>query len=234
MGPGLIGDNPSNITTLLLVCLGMSIVPLAAVWMKMPIAPRWRVPGAISNSPGDEKKGGIGSTSGKQFFFEAARLVVNEPALSLLMLATALGVGVYDSWIGILPQLLTANSTHHGKNWTMKDDWGPNDDNGVHVLRNSNATAPWSPQLAGLCGMAHTFSCIAGMWTIGPTADRFFRRRLKTLLVLLFAIAAILFGFVVSLFENQYLPWTPIPHTVPTVFAAVILVGFFRSGTSAW
>lgn len=237
LGPGVIDGNASNITKLLLVCLGMSIVPLVAVWIKMPIAPRWRVPGAITEKQDENKEGGIGKVSGKEFFTEAARLVVNEPALALLMLTTALGVGVYDAWIGILPQLLTANVTqhHHNGNVSIAAEvvdnyaWGPDDQSAhyktsheggsIGMLYNGNnngsGTAPWAPKLAGLCGMAHTFACIAGMWVIGPIADKFFRRKLKLLLILLFVIAAVLFGWVISMFENDYLPWTPIPRTVP-------------------
>jgi hypothetical protein len=60
--------------------------------------------------------------SGVEFFLNMFRLLSTEPPLVLLMLTTALGVGVYDCWIGVLPQLLTANTTHSGN--TSLSGWG--------------------------------------------------------------------------------------------------------------
>ena len=36
------------------------------------------------------------------------RTAWSEPAVPLLMAVMALAIGVYDGWIGVLPQILTA------------------------------------------------------------------------------------------------------------------------------
>lgn len=157
-----LGPAIAQIETLLIITAAMSAVPLLAVWLYCPIAPRTPPSAAVVME--DEPIGGWA------FVVGAATTVAERPSMLVLMAVTGAGVGVYDAWIGVLPQIL---------------------DNV------SNATSPhrdsWDQSMNGTCGMVHTGACIVGMWVAGGLADRVFRRRFKTLLIGLFVIATALF-----------------------------------------
>eukprot|EP00039_Didymoeca_costata_P020905 m.342816 g.342816 ORF g.342816 m.342816 type:complete len:457 (+) comp21866_c0_seq1:213-1583(+) len=198
MGPGIIKGNPDNVTNLLIACFAISAVPFIAVFCYCPAQPRKQ----ISNSEADS---GI-PPSASEFIKGTGQLILNEQAIPLIMIVTFFGIGVYDGWIGILPQLLTQNTTH-----------GPG----------------WTQDLSGICGMSHTFSCIAGMYSIGPIADIFFKRRLKTLLIFLFIMAAGLFGWMITMFPStsEFVPIPYIQQPKAVVFVVICFAGYFRSAT---
>jgi len=128
--------------------------------------------------------------------------LVRQPAVALLMLVTALGVGVYDGWLGLLPQIL-------GR-------YAP-----PFVGR---------PNLAGACGAASTASCLAGMWVAGIAADRCFERRLKALLVGLSLAAAVSFAWLALSLGSVWGPTGGVlPSAAWTVFLAVSMGSFFRT-----
>ena len=196
-----LGPAVPEIETLLIITAGFSAVPLVAAFAYCPTAPAKPPSAAVVL---DDKPLG-----GWAFVSSAVRMVADRPSMLVLMLATGAGVGVYDAWIGVLPQILNTVS---------------------------NATEPhrdaWDQSLNGTCGMVHTAACIAGMWTAGSLADRVFQRRYKTLLIALFVVATGLFFWVICMFDSGVVSFaSEVPRTTPLVFAGVALVGFVRSAT---
>lgn len=151
-----------SIRTLLMITAVMSAVPLIAACVYCPNAPE--TPPSSAVVVDDEP------ISGRQFVSSAAQMIAERPSMLVLMLVTGAGVGVYDAWIGVLPQILD------------------NISNETSAHRDS-----WDQNMNGTCGMVHTGACIVGMWCAGGLADRVFRRRFKTLLIALFVLATGLF-----------------------------------------
>mmetsp|Transcript_19946 Transcript_19946/g.59669 ORF Transcript_19946/g.59669 Transcript_19946/m.59669 type:complete len:494 (-) Transcript_19946:57-1538(-) len=194
-----LGPAVADIRTLLIITAALSAVPLLATFAYCPAAPQ-RAPSAAVVID-DEPIGGWAFVTG------AARTVAERPSMLLLMVVTGAGVGVYDAWIGVLPQILD------------------NVSNATSAHRD-----PWDQAMNGTCGMVHTGACIVGMWCAGALADRAFQRRYKALLMLLFILATALFFWVICMLDGGVVPFgDAVPRTTPLVFASVALVGFVRS-----
>jgi hypothetical protein len=279
LGPGVLAGDAANMPKLLLVCLGLATAPLVAVWAYLPANPAEPQPAlaaasvgvatsataaaaATAGRTGAASASGVGT--GLAFMRSLGVLLQDVPGIRVIMAVMALQTGLYDVWIGVLPQLLTYNATtaaggttHHHQNgsafaslaggggggggggtgyghgsWDGRDFgvFGGEDGRG-NGTSTGGGPAPWSAKLAGLCGMAHTFACIVGMWAVGPVADRYFEQNLKTLLVIVSTITVALFGWVITMFEATcvYLPFNPVPRSNLTVFVAISLLGFFRT-----
>ena len=72
---------------------------------------------------------------------ETFRVGCGNPQLLALMLVTALSIGIYDGWTGLLPQILTSE---------LPGPHGGSDDG------SAGGGAGWSKKEAGLCGMVQT------------------------------------------------------------------------------
>jgi len=193
-----------HITKLLWITLGMSAVPLVFVFCYCPAAPR--VPPSRAVVLNQDQ-------TPLQFLKSSAKILSSQPSMLLLMLVTGLGVGIYDSWIGVLPQIL---------NSTGMNEYGGNNSS---VKRQA-----WDSDLNGLCGMTHTFACIVGMWFSGSLADRVFRKKFKLLLILLFSTAAAIFLWLLCVLDGGIFSFaSEVPRSDISVFAAVVLVGFVRT-----
>jgi hypothetical protein len=270
LGPGVLAGDAANMPKLLLVCLALATVPLVAVWAYLPANPAEPQPAlaaasvgvttsaaaaapaaavAVDRTAAVSADSGVGT--GLAFMRSLGVLLQQVPGIRVIMAVMALQTGLYDVWIGVLPQLLTYNATaaatHRqsgaafashaggdggaGSREGHEFGWFGGDDGNGNGTSTGGGAAPWSAKQAGLCGMAHTFACIVGMWAIGPVADRYFEQNLKTLLVIVSAITVVLFGWVISMFEATcvYLPFNPVPRSTPTVFVAISLLGFFRT-----
>ena len=164
--------------------------------------------------------GSDGGKGPREFVAETFRVGCADPQLLLLMAVTALSVGIYDGWTGLLPQILTSELP------SPADDTGSLDGSG-------DGGADWSTKDAGLCGMVQTLSCIAGQFVFGQIADRFFVRRSKVLMVLLAAAATIALGWASTMFDNPFVPWKATPlHEDERwrMWVAISLAGACRTG----
>ena len=142
-----LGPAVPSVTTLLVITWALSVVPLVLVFVYCPVRPRVRSSQAVVAQK--QHKGF------RAFALGSAQILWDEPSIVVLMVVTGLGVGIYDAWIGVLPQILDTLSN-------------VTDAGGSHGHRSE-----WDSDLNGLCGMAHTGACILGMWSSGhPSALR--------------------------------------------------------------
>ena len=151
-----LGPAVPSVTALLVITWALSVVPLVLVFVYCPVRPRVR-----SSQAAVAQKQHKGF---RAFAVGSAQILWDEPSIVVLMVVTGLGVGIYDAWIGVLPQILDTLS------------------NGTDAGGSHGHRSEWDSDLNGLCGMAHTGACILGMWSSGMLADRVFRRRFKLLL----------------------------------------------------
>lgn len=138
LGPAIVGEDPDRVLLLLFVCFGLSAVPLALV---LAYCPPW--PHAVASAPRAET--GVARMSDLDFFRAARKLVSSEPTMLALMAASALGAGMYDCWIGVLPQLLTGSqgcdhhrrgNHHHGQETRRSGSYR-------HLVRVRPAVGEW-------------------------------------------------------------------------------------------
>ena len=198
-GPALTMGDPQNVPRMLYATLGTATVPLLCALLYCPDRPSSAPSAAVVSDDAKRDKSTVA------FFRGAAATLRQTPSMFLLMAITGLSIGVYDTWIGVLPQILRSYPPQFAAN----------------------------PTLAGTAGAIHTFACILGMWTAGIAADKLFARRYKALLLAALTTAALCFAWVVlSVGDNIWLKgWTPLPSTTLSLFVAVALVGFLRTST---
>eukprot|EP00041_Stephanoeca_diplocostata_P026258 m.704211 g.704211 ORF g.704211 m.704211 type:complete len:392 (-) comp22919_c0_seq22:1518-2693(-) len=109
-----LGPATKSIPKLLLITAVVSVVPLVLVVLYCPASPRHMPSASIQFEDGQ---------AGWKYFAAMFNVLVRNPAMGLLMLATGLGVGVYDAWIGVLPQVLDAVSSDGAAH---RDPWDSN------------------------------------------------------------------------------------------------------------
>eukprot|EP01044_Picomonas_judraskeda_P005843 COSAG03_NODE_567_length_6916_cov_2692.956286_4_plen_485_part_00 len=190
--PAVLNDNPDNVPHLLLITLALASAPLLATLMYCPDHPAVQVSLAVEVVP-SKTSGALGP---RAFVVETFRVGCGNAQLLILMMVTALSIGIYDGWTGLLPQILTSEL--------------PSFDGGSGDGSAGTATgADWTANEAGMCGMVQTLSCIAGQIVFGQIADRCFARRSKILMVLLGTAATASLGWASTMFENPYVPWEP-------------------------
>eukprot|EP01050_Picozoa_sp_SAG11_P024087 SAG11_NODE_5032_length_1685_cov_1.239596_1_plen_423_part_00 len=212
--PAVLNNQPANVPHLLLTTLALATVPLLAVSVFCPDHPAVPPSSAVEVVQGSD-----GGARPGEFVVQTFRLGCGNAQLLLLMVVTALSIGIYDGWTGMLPQILTSEL--------------PSPDGSRGSTDGSGGGADWSTQEAGLCGMVQTLSCILGQFVFGQIADRFFVRRSKTLMVLLGASATLAFGWASTMFENPHVPWeaTPLRENQRwRVWLAISLAGACRTG----
>ena len=134
--PAVLNDNPDNVPHLLLITLGLASVPILLVWIYCPDHPAVPVSSAVEVV--SDGGGGLGP---REFVTETFRVGCGNPQLLALMLVTALSIGIYDGWTGLLPQILTSE---------LPGPHGGSDDG------SAGDGAGWSKKEAGLCGMVQT------------------------------------------------------------------------------
>ena len=134
--PAVLNDNPDNVPHLLLITLGLACVPILLVWIYCPDHPAVPVSSAVEVV--SDGGGGLGP---REFVTETFRVGCGNPQLLTLMLVTALSIGIYDGWTGLLPQILTSE---------LPGPHGGSDDG------SAGGGAGWSKKEAGLCGMVQT------------------------------------------------------------------------------
>lgn len=212
--PAILNDNPDNVPHLLLITLGLASVPLVAVLIHCPDHPVVPVSSAVEIVPGKHGR----PLGPRAFVMDAFRVGCGNVQLLILMLVTALSIGIYDGWTGLLPQILTSE--------LPSLDEASSDGS-------STSGADWTASEAGVCGMVQTLSCIAGQIIFGQIADRCFARRSKPLMVLLSAAATASLGWATTMFDNPYVPWEPtaLMHDQRwRIWVAISVAGACRTG----
>lgn len=212
--PAVLDNNPNNVPHLLLITLALASVPLVAVLAYCPDHPAVQVSSAVEVVPS-----GKGAALGPgTFVADIFRVGCTNPQLLILMVVTALAIGIYDGWTGLLPQILTSELP------SVNEGSGSSSDGGG---------ADWTANEAGTCGMVQTLSCIAGQIVFGQIADRCFVRRSKLLMVLLSIMATASLGWASTMFNNPFVPWeaTALLHEQRwRVWVAISVAGACRTG----
>eukprot|EP01043_Picozoa_sp_COSAG02_P057517 COSAG02_NODE_6997_length_3236_cov_43.132930_2_plen_483_part_00 len=212
--PAVLNNNPDNVPHLLLITLALASGPLLAVFAYCPDHPAVQVSSAVEVVPSN-KDGALGP---RAFVAETFRVGCGNVQLVVLMVVTALSIGIYDGWTGLLPQILTSE--------LPSLDGGSGDGS-------AGTGADWTAQEAGMCGMVQTLSCIAGQIVFGQLADRCFARRSKVLMVLLGTVATVSLGWASTMFDNPYVPWDPTALRSDQrwrVWVAISVAGACRTG----
>ena len=112
--PAVLQGNPDNVPALLGITLGMSCIPLVCVACYCPDHPAVPPSAAVVAVAGQllPPQVKVVSTAPSSppapsmFCAKAAQLALGDSRLVIMMLVTALSIGVYDGWVGLLPQIL--------------------------------------------------------------------------------------------------------------------------------
>lgn len=220
--PAVLDNQAANVPHLLLITLALAVGPLLAVFIYCPDHPAVPPSSAV-----EVVQGSSGGARPGEFVAQTFRVGCGNAQLLLLMAVTALSIGIYDGWTGLLPQILTSELPSPDE---IDGGGGGSADGSV---AGHGGSADWSTQEAGLCGMVQTLSCIVGQFVFGQIADRCFVRRSKTLMVLLAASATLAFGWASTMFDNPHVPWAATPLREDQrwrVWLAISLAGACRTG----
>lgn len=219
LGPALVRST-SDVPTLLLVEVGLTLLPLVLVYTVLPAGPAtppskaaereaqaWqeaedrKVALALDDEEGGGKGGGDAASS--LAVLAQVKTAVYTPSFLLLCVSGGLQMAIYGAWSGVLPSVLT------------------------------NGTGLYTDAQAGTFGSINTFAGIVGGLAAGVLTDvKALRTRLIPVVAGLLLASTVCFGLVsAALPPLQLTPLATLTGSYPGLLALCGLAGLLRGGT---